>query len=236
MKVVKIILRKSKRVADKVFGTAVDEFYWKFRHIFDKKWPESYFSPESLTTRELMIDEISRHLPLNSVLEVGCASGPNLYMLAKKYPKIKFYGVDISKKAIEAGKNIFKKEKINNIFLEVSSVERLQNFENKSIDLIFSNALLIYIGPDKIKSVIEEISRVARKKIIFFEWHDDKIVNSVYRDHWIYNYRFMINKLIPHGKIKINRILPLVAKSLPSVEKLDRNWAKFGNIIEVRLQ
>lgn len=234
MCLIKFILRRIKRLSVVVFGSKTDEMYWRFRHIFDKNWAESYLSSESVTSRKFIINEISQHSPFNNILEIGCASGPNLYILAMKYPKVKFYGVDISKKAIEVGKNIFKKEKIDNVFLNVSGAEKLKDFENKSIDLIFTNAVLLYIGPDKIKLVIEEIIRIARKRIILFEWHDNKIINSIHKGHWIHNYRFIINKFIPDKKIKITRIQPLIAKLLPS-EKWDRNWVEFGNIIEVTL-
>lgn len=225
---IKIVLRKIKRLADRIFGTRADELYWKFRHIFDKNWAESYISSESVECREFIINEISRHLPFDNILEIGCASGPNLYKLAKKYPEIKFYGIDISKKAIKVGKDIFKKENINNVFFNVSKAESLKDFEDKSIDLVFTDAVLIYIGPDKIKSVIKEMIRVAKRKILLFEWHDDKITDSIYKGHWIHNYRFLINKFIPNEKIKITK--------LPSSEKCNGNWAEFGNIIEVKLQ
>lgn len=237
MKVIKIILRKIKRLADRILGSKADELYWRFRHVFDKKWAESYISRESINdpNRKFIINEILRHLPFENALEIGCASGPNLYNLAQKYPKVKFYGIDISRKAIETGKDIFKKEKIDNVFLSISGAERLKDFKDKSIDLVFTDAVLIYIGPDKIESAIKEMIRVAKKKILLFEWHDDKITTSLYKSHWIHNYRFIINKFIPDEKIKITRMLPLIAEQLPS-EKWDRNWAEFGNIIEVRLQ
>src|SRR4030042_430657 len=102
----KKFLRLIKRSANKIFGTKVDELFWKFRNIFDRKWPENYISRESINHphRKFLIDKISVYYPFENILEIGCASGPNLYLLAKKFPEIKLYGIDISKKAIEVGK------------------------------------------------------------------------------------------------------------------------------------
>src|SRR4030042_2921121 len=151
----KKFLRLIKRSANKIFGTKVDELFWKFRHIFDRKWPESYISQESINHphRKFLIDKISVYYPFENILEIGCASGPNLYLLAKKFPEIKLYGIDISKKAIEVGKEYFKKENINNIFLSEGKAGELKKFGDKSIDVIFTDATLIYEGPDRINLI-----------------------------------------------------------------------------------
>jgi len=121
-------------------------------------------------------------------LEIGCASGPNLYLLAKKFPEIKLYGIDISKKAIEIGKKKFNEEKILNVILETGNPSDLQKFFNKSIDIIFSDACLIYISPKKINSVVEEMVRIAKKAIILCEQHSDNS-NSFYNGNWGHNYK-----------------------------------------------
>jgi tRNA G46 methylase TrmB len=119
----KKLLRKVKRLAVKIFGLKVYELFWKFRHFFDKSWAERYISKESINHphRKILIDIISKYYPFDSALEIGCASGPNLYLLAKKFPEVKLYGIDISKKAIEIGKKKFNKEKISNVILETGN-------------------------------------------------------------------------------------------------------------------
>ena len=51
-------------------------------------------------------------------------------------------------------------------------------FPDKSFDVVFTDALLIYIGPDKIRNVVEEMLRVARKGLLFTEWHFFEPENS----------------------------------------------------------
>lgn len=227
MRVIKIILRKIKRLLIKVFGSKIEELYWEFRHIFDKKWTENYISEESINQpqRKFLIEKISNYYPFNSVLEIGCASGPNLYLLAKKFSEVKFYGIDISKKAIKIGKEYSKEGGIKNIFLSTNKAENLKQFSNKSIDIIFTSAILIYIGPDKISDVIKEILRVASRAIIINEWHSNS-PKSFYNGHWIHNYKLLLTKFVSEEKIKFTKLPP---------ELWSGSWSKYGYIIEVVL-
>jgi len=224
---IKKILRKIKRVLVKNLGSKTDELYWKFRHFFDKSWAKSYISDASINNnhRDFLIEKISKFSNLESVLEVGCSSGPNLYLLAQKFPNIKIYGVDVSVSAIKEGKKFFKQKNIQNVFLSAGSgLEAFKKLENKSIDLIFTDAVLIYFGQDKIDSVLEEIIRVARKGIVFLELHHSGS-KSVYRDNWIHNYQILLEKYISKEKIKIQKIPKNIWEG---------NWQDFGHIIEVK--
>src|SRR4030042_6788332 len=198
---IKLILRKLKRLANKIFGTKTDELYWKFRHIFDNSWTRSYISEGSINHphRKILIDKISAYYPFDSVLEIGCASGPNLYLISKMFPATKFYGIDVSTKAIKTGNDFFKKENINNVFLSSGKAEELKKFQDKSIDVVFTDAALIYEGPDKIDLVIREILRVTKKAIILCEQYSDSS-DSFYRDHWIHNYISLFRNFIPEKK------------------------------------
>jgi len=223
----KLPLRKIKRLANRIFGSKMDELFWKFRHLFDRKWSENYISQQSIHSpfRKFFVEKISTYFPFDSVLEIGCASGPNLYLLAKKLPQAKFYGIDISKKAIEIGQEYFRKENIQNVFLETRKAENLKKFQDKSIDIIFTDAVLVCIDPDKIDSVIKEIFRVAKKAIIFCEWHSDS-PKSLYIDHWAHNYKLLLSGFVSNEKIKFTKIPETLWGG---------TWGQLGYIIEVIL-
>ena len=224
---IKPVLRKIKRLANKIFGTRVDELYWEYRHIFDKKWAESYISKQTIEHPhgKILIDAISKYFPFESILEIGCASGPNLYLLSKEFPEVKFYGIDISKKAVKTGNEFLKKENVNNVFLSPGKAEELKNFQDKSIDVIFTVATLIYQGPERIEPLIKEMLRVAKKSLILCEQHSSDS-QFFYKDLWIYDYKSLFSKFIPEKRITITK--------LPS-ESEGEDWGKFGYIIEVLL-
>jgi ubiquinone/menaquinone biosynthesis C-methylase UbiE len=225
----KKFLRLIKRILDKIFGTSTNEFYWRFRHIITgDNWPQSYISQSSISHphRQLLIEKITGYAPFKTVLEIGCASGPNLYLLSKRFPEAKLYGTDISNQAIKIGRMWFRTQNIQNILLLPSRAEDLKQFPDKSIDVIFTDAVLIYIGPNKIENVIQEMIRVARKVLVLNEWHDGALLYPFYDDHWIYNYQSLLVKFHTVKDIKLTKIPP---------EIWEGNWAKYGYIIEAML-
>ena len=61
-----------------------------------------------------------------------------------------------------------------NVELSVGKADHLDLFEDKSFDIVFTGAALMHIGPDRIKKVIKEILRIAKKALILVEWYNQK--------------------------------------------------------------
>jgi len=223
-KFIKRLLRSIKRLLDKIVGTIIDELYWRSRN---NAWAEKYLSPQSIAHphRQFLIGRISRYSPFESILEVGCASGPNLYLLAKQFPDVKLYGTDINERAIKIGCRWFAAKGINSLSLSAHKAEDLKSFHDKSIDIIFTDAALICIGPDKIEHVLKEFIRVAKKVLIFNEWHSESPA-SIYNDHWIHNYRVLLKRFVPENNIRFTKITEDIWTG---------DWAKYGYIIEVSM-
>ncbi|MEW6620595.1 MAG: methyltransferase domain-containing protein [bacterium] len=218
-------LRTVKQVLDKVLGTKVDEIYWRSRK---RTWAKACISSESLLHphRKFLIERIDLYSPFESLIEIGCGAGPNLYLIAKRFPKVKLYGIDINKNAVEVGRNFFAAEGINSVSLGVGKSENLCSFSDKSIDLALTDAVLIYIAPDKIEKVIKQLVRVVRKTLIFVEWHSNS-QTSIYNDHWAHNYKNILKDFILPNKIKFTKIPENIWAG---------DWAKYGYIIESTLK
>lgn len=132
----KKLLRKIKRILDKTLGTKTDEIYWRFRHFLDRKWAENYLIENANhPSKQLLIETITKYAPLRSVLEVGCASGPNLYALSKKFPDARFFGIDISKKAVEVGTAWISDKKIKTLSYSREKPMNLGDFPTKALIL-----------------------------------------------------------------------------------------------------
>lgn len=220
-----------KRAADRALGTFTDELYWRLRHVFGhRRWAEEYLEENSLAhpVRKIILDRVSACAPFRAVLEVGAASGPNLYLLSQKYPHAKLYGTDISAHAVRIGNEWFKQRDIPNVTLSAARAENLRRFSDKSIDISFTNATLIYIGPEKIEAVIREMLRVTRKALIFIEYHSENASarGDYVRDHWVRNYRTLLARHIPERAL---RLTPL------PVGTLGGDWDALGHIVEARL-
>lgn len=219
----------------RLFGTKLEEKYWVTRHLHkgddwgnkENDWVRGYWDSRSHSHRSFLMEKISKFSP-SSILEVGCNCGPNLYLLAKRFPNAEIIGIDINSMAVQKGNEWFVQEGISNVKLFVGKADDLRQFQDKSFDVVFTDAVLIYVGPDKIKKVVGEMLRVARKALVFLEWH---CFNSkcnplgVYAGHWVRNYVSLLKEFVPEDKIGVVK--------MPEELWLDKNWQKWGAIIEV---
>ena len=135
-----------------------------------------------------------------SILEIGSNYGPNLYQLAKKFPSAEIVGVDVNKIAVQKGNEWFKQEGISNVKLLVSKADELKQFPDKSFDVVFAWAVLIFIGPDKIKEVMKEMIRITRKRLILLEKYGkdkNKGLGFYHGIYWKRDYVALLRQFIP---------------------------------------
>jgi ubiquinone/menaquinone biosynthesis C-methylase UbiE len=215
----------------RIIGTKIQQIIWQTRHLREgENWIKTYLNSVQHPHRLLLTNKIIHYQPMESILEIGCNAGPNLILLSTKIPSTALHGIDISKKSIEMGNIYIKEKEIKNIHLTYGKAHNLKQFDNKCFDAVFSDAALIYIGPDLIFKVIDEILRITKKVCIFNEWHSDSINKTSYyhQGHWVHNYRkiFLLHN-ISENSIRVNKI--------PNDLFNDSSWSQFGNIIEVIL-
>jgi ubiquinone/menaquinone biosynthesis C-methylase UbiE len=216
-----------------ILGTKIQEWVWKTRHLYNGcSWIKGYCESINHPHRQWLIDTISSYTPFESILEIGCNTGPNLYLISKKFPQTRIYGIDINQRAIKEGLVWLHQEGVKNVLLTVSRADHLEHFFDKSIDIVFTDATLLYIGPDKIQKVLKEMARIARKALIFNEWHFEKDLKKpkgyfYYDGHWVYNYKALFTDYVLMGSIKVSK-LPRDLWGGPG-------WEEFGSMIEVKL-
>lgn len=213
-------------IQELLMGSKAREKYWSKRTIGKGYW-ESIGFP----SRSYLVDRISSYEPINNILEVGCASGPNLYLLAKKYPNAKIVGVDINAEAIEYGNTCFKKNGIPNVQLICRKADELDVFSERSFDIVFTNALLFAIGPDKIHQVVKGLLNITRRELILMELHlfrnrkDPKGNGFYYGGNWLRDYESLFLQYVDKSQIRINKIPVNVWPYEP--------WSKYGALIEI---
>jgi ubiquinone/menaquinone biosynthesis C-methylase UbiE len=222
---------------------------WATRHLREgEDWIKGYWESRDHPNRAFLIGKICKHFPIHSVLEIGCASGPNLYLLAKKFPEAEIRGIDINPMAVKKGNEWFMQEDISNVKLEVGRAQELERFADKSFDLVLTDAVLIYVAPEEIKKVAENMLRISRI-IVMREWHIFHewlalVINGYYClrlkteafrlkspslgffvGHWARNYRALFKELAPKRMVQITK--------LPEGLWDDKGWQRWGAIIEV---
>ena len=226
-----------------VVGTKAREKEWATRHRSkvddwnnrqhtseNDEWVIGYWDSRNHSHRPFLIQKISAFYPFCSILEIGCNCGPNLYLMAKRFPDLQLIGIDINLRAIERGSELFASESISNVKLSVGKADELEQFQDKSFDIVFTDAVLIYVGPDKIRKVIQEMLRVARRALILVERHcfkpGDPLGRGVYRAGcWERNYVALLKQFVPEERISVTKINSDIWP--------DERWQQTGAIIEV---
>ena len=90
--------------------------------------------------------------------------------------------------------------------MSAGKADELECFDDNTIDVLFTDALLLYIRPDKIKKVIREMERIARKALVYNEWHCEDKEFLWHDGHWIYNYRVVLSEYFSTDNIKISKL------------------------------
>lgn len=135
--------------------------WWENRQI---DWKKSYLDTWNHPHRDCISAVLSGFSWL-SLLEIGCGSGPNLVNILKKFKGKQVGGTDINKDAIELAKKTF-----NDGIFKVGLGNDVM-FSDKSTDVVLTDMTLIYVGPRKINSYIEEIKRIGRNHVVLCEFH-----------------------------------------------------------------
>ncbi len=210
-----------------LFGTRFEERRWASQSSSYKNGSDAIHHPH----RNYLVTKISEYYPIKNLLEVGCGNGPNLYLLSKKFPEAELTGVDINPWSVENGNEWLKREGLLNIHLSVGKADELEKFLDKSFDIVLTDAVLMYVGPDKIKKIMKEMIRITRKGLFFIEWHSFDSQNSlgVYERHWRRNYESLLNEINPDNDVTVFK--------LPDGGGFkDELWMEWGALIEVKLK
>ena len=165
----------------------------------------------------------------SSVLEVGCDWGSNLVLMSQTNPEIsKLYGIDISPEAIEIGKKYCLEQGINNLQLMEGNGEDLSFFPDSSIDIVFTNMVLLYIGPNNIQKIIKEFLRVANDSVYLLEFHSEELrgVSENSADGWIYNYKKLLQPIVGSAALSIVK--------LPDHMHPMGRWDEFAYLVKIK--
>ena len=186
--------------------------YWVNRSADDERkdwkdntdWITGYWNSKNHPHRKLIIDAIKEIGGVGSVIEVGCNCGPNLSVIKETYPDIKISGVDLNADAIIKGRRMLGLGRN----LKVANVEDMP-FDDDEFDVCLADAVLMYVGPDKIDDAINEMVRVSKKGIIILDWYDEESNSGVVKNHhWTRNYKKLLeNKGLEVRKEKITEDL-----------------------------
>lgn len=106
---------------------------------------------------------------MESVFEVGCAGGGLLEDLYNNYKNLRVGGIDAHPYDLNSAKELFPDQADN--FHVYDAQKSSWPVESESYDIVFSLGTLITIP--NVRNAIAEMKRIAKKKVIICEFHDD---------------------------------------------------------------
>lgn len=164
--------------------------WWKRRKI---DWKRDYLDTWDHPHRNVLSAILSTFSWL-SLIEIGCGSGANLVNILKKFKNRQLGGVDVNKDAIELAKKTF----TDGLFKVCEGNDVM--LSDKATDVVLTDMSLIYVGPSKIDSYIEEIKRIGRNHVVLCEFHSTNFLKRLFlrikSGYHSYNYRKLLEK---HG-------------------------------------
>jgi SAM-dependent methyltransferase len=213
----------------KPHSTKAWEKYWSHRGVGNdwrpnrqENWIDGYYKSIEHPHRKLLADKIVAHKP-QSILEIGCNCAPNLFLL-KKYIDVPMTGVDISVEAIKIGEEHRAVNNIKDLDLWGCRAEQVKDM-GKKWDLVFTDAMMIYIDPKSIDEVMRSIRQVANKSVIFLERHIDEVGwEGIYNNGlWKRDYITLAYRYWRNPKVKVTKI----------PYDIWPEWSEHGYIVEV---
>ena len=105
------------------------------------------------------------HIPVNtmeSALDLGCGTGEWIFALAKRYPKLRIYGIDSSEEALHQAKVRRNTGSLRQV--ELRHMDFLQGLPipNAFVDFVHMRRFALYVKPQAWPSMIRECVRVLR--------------------------------------------------------------------------
>ena len=153
------------------------EFFWK--EDFGNEYTDRN-NEELIKNNANLFSNIFKNISINSLFEIGCNRGLNLFAINSIDKNISLNGLEINEKAF----NILMDKKIcDNLYNE-----SIYNFNTEQkFDFVFTKGVLIHINPSKLDLVYEKMYNLSSKYILIAEYYS--------RDFREINYRGNENKL-----------------------------------------
>ena len=214
------------KIIKKIFSSKPQyrALYWRFKHLTHPDWAKVYFDGRNLKdgrNRDKLIKFISK-LNQNKILEIGCASGANLFLLEEKQKYDQLEGIDISNYCIEEGKKILKKFN-SNIILKQGNATK-PNYKDKSFDVVFISGVAFDLTDKDLFLAVTQSLRISKKYFILhisnYKLHPSLNIQSkgkVYKGRSLRDYHlFFKENFAKYEKkvIKLKKNIPELGKDI----------------------
>jgi len=184
----------------------ISDIYHKYlKYNFDPIYEEIDF--KYICETEKVISELYRYRLFHEVnfknckkvLDYGGGYGVNLKIIKDIHNDLELNYMDISRNKRSMFKII--NENIYKMSPNILEINKLKNHE-KNFDLVFTDAVLIYINKNNIKDLLRKLINSSKKNLLFHELTYKFSKDKIYHLN-IHDYEKIIKEINPKLKIKI---------------------------------
>ena len=185
---------------------------WKYN---SNSWLTDYVKSSEHPHRLAMLSDMKKIGRYDTVLEIGCNTGPNLFRITNG---AKIYGMDANNEAIQYARSIMPDGSFT-----VGDFRKRLPYGDKSMDVIIADAALMYVSPIEIDSVMAEIDRVCNRGIVICDRHSKSKKGEVTGYVWGRDYGTILDEM-GYAVVSNN---PITEEMWPESD----NWQRYGVII-----
>lgn len=167
--------------SEKIDSTAFEKMDRMYRH-------QRYFY--DLTRRYYLLgrDRLIREMRIGdneNILEIGCGTGRNLAILAEKYPRTRFFGLDASQAMLETARKKIESKNLANSTLKNALADDFSHLETfgleKPFDAVFFSYSISMIPPwrESIQNALENLK--AGKSFYIVDFYDQRDLPVFFR-------------------------------------------------------
>ena len=210
--------------SDSEAGVHMDAIYRYQRYIYDAT--RKYY----LLGRDRMLDNL-RPPDGGVVLEVGCGTGRNMILAARRYPNARFYGFDISKEMLASARKSIEREKLSNRITvcegDATSFDMMTLFGVDHADRVFVSYALSMIPPWQVavREALKSLKTGGELHVVDFGQQSGW-------PRWFASMMFAwLKKFSVHPRDELEAVLRAGANEVDatlSFEKLYRDYAQYA--------
>ena len=171
-------------------------------------WLSKGYDPSTFLHRDLLVSIVAKHAQFETLIDVGCSTGPDLALYELVFPNAKLTGFDVNAGDVEIARGKLASDFTTKVY-HADLRQHLLELPDKSFDIVVSNGVMMYND----SQLLKELPRIAKRAVILSE-------RDQYKGGRIAGYLEECN--IPFKATKITK-------------EIRHSWADDGYIYEITL-
>ena len=146
---------------------------WATQHERKPHWVRDYQDSWNAPHRRLLVDHLRLLGGLESILELGCNSGPNLIAISRAFsPPPRLHGIDINPRAVDEAQKFFAQQGWTHASVKRDVLpDALRSMPDRSWDCVIAVAVFMHLPSVEFEETLRQACRVARRHLVFMDLH-----------------------------------------------------------------